>query len=121
MKSAASLTASLLARKGDATPTDGLQPASLDSDIAPDQQGQTGNAPRAAQDAAQRAFSKRPVGAGKRIAMTVRLDHEQHLRLRVFSAHQRLSSQEILAVALDRYIDENAPSTLDTACLSLKT
>ncbi len=119
MKSAASLTASLLARKGDAVPTEGVNPVSTGGDIASDPHDPADNAPRAAQQAAKQAFSKRPVGSGKRIAMTVRLDHEQHLRLRVFSAHKRLSSQQILAQALDRYIDENAPSTLDTACLSL--
>lgn len=119
MKTAASLTASLLARKGNAAPTEGMRPPEFGSPAAPDDQ--SANVPRAAQNAAQTAFSKRPVGAGKRIAMTVRLDHEQHLRLRVFSAHKRLSSQEILALALDRYIDENGPSTLDTACQSLKS
>lgn len=119
MKSAASLTASLLARKGQATPPEEVHPAEFAGQAAPGEA--PGNAPRAAQDAATRAFSKRPVGSGKRIAMTLRLSHEQHLRLRVFSAHRRLSSQEILAQALDRYIDENAPATLDTACLSLKS
>ncbi|MCH8862561.1 MAG: hypothetical protein IID51_08615 [Proteobacteria bacterium] len=69
----------------------------------------------------RRLAPKRPVGSGRRIAMTVRLDHEQHLRLRVFSVHQKRSSQEILTLALDKYIDENAPAALDTACLTLKS
>jgi hypothetical protein len=115
MKSAASLTASLLARKGQANPTDGMQPAGMSSPAA---------APLGHNDRRQNSehmIPKRPVGSGKRIAMTVRLDHEQHLRLRVFSAHKQRSSQEILALALDRYIDEHAPASLDTACLSLKS
>lgn len=115
MKSAASLTASLLARKGQANPTDGMQPAGM---ISP------ASAPVGQNDrrvSAESATSKRPVGSGKRIAMTVRLDHEQHLRLRVFSAHKQRSSQEILALALDKYIDEHAPTALNNACLSLKS
>lgn len=109
MKTAASLTASLLARKGQAGPP------------ADDTEGPTPQ-PHRDQTEIERQFKpKRPVGSGKRIAMTVRLDHEQHLRLRVFSVHRKQSSQEILALALDRYIDENAPASLDIACLTLKS
>ena len=115
MKTAASLTASLLARKGQAGPTDGLQSVGIDGQAAtsPPRQGQA--------EIERRLAPKRPVGSGKRIAMTVRLDHEQHLRLRIFSVHQKRSSQEILALALDKYIDENAPAALDTACQTLKS
>jgi hypothetical protein len=115
MKSAASLTASLLARKGQAIPTDAIHPTGV---------GSPAEAPldhHARGEGAERAMPKRPVGSGKRIAMTVRLDHEQHLRLRVFSAHKQRSSQEILALALEKYIEEHAPAMLDTACLSLKS
>ncbi len=114
MKTAASLTASLLARKGQAGPTDGLQSVGLEGEAAtPAHHNQAENG--------EHLTAKRPVGSGRRIAMTVRLDHEQHLRLRVFSVHQKRSSQEILARALDKYIDENAPAALDTACLTLKS
>lgn len=59
-------------------------------------------------DAAQSADAARkkaPVGSHERIAMTVRLDHDRHLRLRVFAAHVNRSSQEILTAALDSYLD----------------
>ncbi len=115
MKSAASLTASLLARKGQANPPESMHPPGLGDPSA----ASSGHNDR--RESERRALPKRPVGSGKRIAMTVRLDHEQHLRLRVFSAHKQRSSQEILALALDRYIDEHAPATLNTACLSLKS
>lgn len=49
--------------------------------------------------------TKAPVGSHERIAMTVRLDHDRHLRLRVFAAHANRSSQEILTAALDSYLD----------------
>lgn len=41
---------------------------------------------------------------GKRVAMTLRLDNDRHLKLRVLSAHSNLSSQEILTAALDDYL-----------------
>lgn len=114
MKTAASLTASLLARKGQAGVTDDIQPVDGMQNPTPQ--------PHQDQTEIEREFTpKRPVGAGKRIAMTVRLDHEQHLRLRVFSVHRMQSSQEILALALEKYIDDNAPASLDSACLTLKS
>lgn len=52
----------------------------------------------------------RPAGnpdPGPRVAMTLRLDGERHLKLRVFSAHSNLSSQEILTAALDDYLERH--------------
>lgn len=58
-----------------------------------------------AADPANAARKKAPVGSHERIAMTVRLDHDRHLRLRIFAAHANQSSQEILTAALDSYLD----------------
>ncbi|VAV99104.1 hypothetical protein MNBD_ALPHA02-1450 [hydrothermal vent metagenome] len=44
----------------------------------------------------------------KRIAMTLRMVEEDHLKLRIFSAHTRKSCQTILSEALDIYLDENS-------------
>jgi len=43
----------------------------------------------------------------KRIAMTLRMEEEDHLKLRIFSAHTRKSCQIILSEALDLYFMEN--------------
>ncbi|MCF6195316.1 MAG: hypothetical protein L3J50_01340 [Emcibacter sp.] len=43
----------------------------------------------------------------KRIAMTLRMVEEDHLKLRIFSAHTRKSCQTILSEALDIYLAEN--------------
>ncbi|GEM_PF-2921904 len=43
----------------------------------------------------------------KRIAMTLRMAPENHLRLRILSAHTRKSCQAILSEALDLYFMEN--------------
>ena len=45
---------------------------------------------------------------GSRAAMTLRLDEERHLRLRVFSAHSKRSSQDILTEALDEYLERHS-------------
>ncbi len=50
---------------------------------------------------------KKAVGAGKRIAMTLRMDHEEHLKLRLFAAHSRKSCQEIISEALEQYLSED--------------
>jgi len=44
---------------------------------------------------------------GRRIAMTLRMAREDHLKLRLFSAHTRKSCQAILSEALERYLVEN--------------
>ncbi len=49
---------------------------------------------------------KKQVGT-KRIAMTLRMEPENHLRLRILSAHTRKSCQVILSEALDLYFMEN--------------
>ena len=64
---------------------------------------------------------RRPVGSGARIAMTVRLDHERHHRLRVLSAHLNKSSQEILVEALDKFLDKRSPEAADHGCTCLGT
>lgn len=42
--------------------------------------------------------------AGKRIAMTLRMEADDHLKLRLYAAHSRKSCQEILSEALDKYL-----------------
>ncbi len=41
---------------------------------------------------------------GKRIAMTLRMDQQDHLKLRLYAAHTRKSCQEIISEALDGYL-----------------
>jgi len=43
-----------------------------------------------------------------RIAMTLRMEAESHLKLRIFSAHTRKSCQEILSEALEFYLEHNS-------------
>lgn len=115
MKPAASLTGSLLARKGTALPSQGLEPVGYASDV---QNRPGGGTAAAAAPAAQEASA---AGSAKRVAMTLRLDHEQHLKLRLFSAHLRQSSQDVLQLALKAYMDEHAPQSFDEVMQGAKS
>lgn len=53
------------------------------------------------------AASSKSSAVSKRIAMTLRMEEENHLKLRIFSAHTRKSCQAIISEALDIYLDEN--------------
>ena len=57
---------------------------------------------------------------GKRIAMTLRMGQEDHLKLRLFAAHSRKSCQDIISDALEMYLskDDNLYSMSDCSCLN---
>lgn len=56
----------------------------------------------------------------KRIAMTLRMEQEDHLKLRLFAAHSRKSCQEIISEALELYLIKSEKVCLmeDCNCLS---
>ena len=124
MAQPARLTSALLARKGDALPTGGFAHTRLD--LVPPQ-------PSAARLEPQRRGTSRPRSAlshdlptaqkpnrrtaradQDRVAFTVRLDRERHLRLKILAARRGSSGQEILMQALDAYLEACAT---DCACL----
>ena len=90
------LEAGLIARKGDASPAHtGPQPASSASEK---------QAVRTeAANALSRAPSRQPRGIQGTIAVTVRLDPDRYERMKVYGARSRLTNQDILVEALDRY------------------
>ncbi len=65
------------------------------------------------------AGAKRPVGDGPRVAMTVRLDHDTHRRLRLLSAHTNKSSQEIFTEALESYMQCESAKVTGEGCACL--
>ena len=117
-KPAASLSGSLLVRKGEARPalTPGLvmdaeenaaprrvitlprpeyKPATIEVKAADSQD----NAPVSS------AAKPKSTRGQRRVAFTFRLDPERHLNLRVVSIFRRTSAQKILEEALDRYLE----------------
>jgi hypothetical protein len=97
MMTAARLTSSLLARKGEAKPSIGMaRPA------AP-------HGPVVEILVPARAPEPAPAGAGHtgpddRAILTVRIDRALHVRLRVLAARQRRTNQDIVEGALEAYL-----------------
>jgi len=56
----------------------------------------------------------------KRAALTLRLDPERHLRLKIYSAFTREKIQEVLVRALDQFLDREASDSPDCACLKAR-
>ena len=112
-KGPANLSSSLLARKGQALPSPSGRYSSIPASF-PRNAANTNeqSAPREVSMPEGRTTSrsdeetpaKRPIGEGPRVAMTVRLDHDTHRRLRLLSAHTNKSSQEIFIEALENYM-----------------
>ncbi|WP_321389274.1 hypothetical protein [Emcibacter sp.] len=57
--------------------------------------------------------------AGKRVAMTLRMNEEDHLKLRLYSAHTRMSCQEVLTEALDMYLSHQSEDMNAKKCSCL--
>jgi len=91
---AAALTAALMARKGAAQPSRLFAVASTAA-------------------AAPRPGRPAPPAKDRR-RITLRLDAERHMRLKLAAAHLELSLQDILIAALDAYLAREAPC----ACLA---
>ncbi|MFQ5346553.1 MAG: hypothetical protein ACE5ED_01755 [Rhodothalassiaceae bacterium] len=123
MKNAARLTASLLVRKGEATPAVIPEVRAARFPAAARQQVPVPPLARRKAKAAPADEAVSPDSkaadrvAGKRIAMTLRLDAERHLRLKLLAAHERKSCQVLLLEALDALVDRHLAETGDCSCL----
>lgn len=95
-RNASRLEAGLIARKGEASPAQSrLQPASSSAD---ELAGHT-----ILEETSSRVPSRQPRGVQGTIAVTVRLDPGRYERMKVYGARRRLTNQDILVEALDRY------------------
>lgn len=95
-RNASRLEAGLIARKGEASPAQNRsQPMSAAIDE------QIGRA--APTETLGQAPSRQPRGIQGTIAVTVRLDPDRYERMKVHGARCRLTNQDILVEALDRY------------------
>ena len=127
MKGTASLSSTLLARKGTATPV-GHAATYQVTDLVPRSRPPAATAkpaaakPVAAGPVAQTGVTRPPfscvhasLGEGtpisaedrkKLVKVSLRLDPARHLRLRLSAAHMRQSAQQLLLSALDHYLDQ---------------
>lgn len=62
---------------------------------------------------------KNTVKAAKRIAMTLRMEQADHLKLRLYAAHSRKSCQDIISDALEMYLskEDKVCNISDCSCL----
>lgn len=132
-RSAASLTGSLLVRKGAAAPSPfkfeaGKREARTDAPprrrftpkLAPSPESLRADNDKPAK-AAKRSGKPRPApsggeGSSEIRRFTLRLSPDQHLRLRIASVHLGKSGQKLLLQALDEYLDRVAPELRDGNC-----
>lgn len=111
MDQPARLTGALLARKGTASPADGLAGAAM----ALSQPLPPWSVPR---PVAVRESARNPHPAPgqpeERVAMTLRLDPSRHTRLKICAARRNRTSQDVVTEALDAYLEACGG---DCACL----
>lgn len=121
--SSAALTGALLASKGAAAPSNSVsafleeQPTSQESSrksvAAAPSQVRLQMADTVTSSQGSEASSSEIAAA--RAKLSVRLDPDRHLRLKLAAAHLRRSSQAIMLDALDAYLSSVTPA-LDPAC-----
>ncbi len=106
----ATLTGSLLARKGTAVPS-AFAPTAMPA-MPPARTSPTPPAAAARKTAAATGGAvARPKRNGTgRIKMSLRLRPDQHLKLKLVAAFRRESAQRLLVAAIERYLDQVAPS-----------
>ena len=99
----ASLTSRLLVKKG------GAQPASVTPGNA-----DLGNLGLVVDSSAQ--AKPRPRAKAQRTQVTLRLDSSRHRRLKLTSAHLRVSQQDLVTAALDAYLNDISAELLNSDC-----
>ncbi|MFT6559121.1 hypothetical protein [Sneathiella sp.] len=67
-----------------------------------------------------RASSNMRKDALGRVRMSIRMTPEQHLNLKLISAHSRLSSQAIIEDALKEYVEKHGTDLIPDACACIK-
>lgn len=110
MPQPARLTSSLLARKGQALPAAGFASRAAGA-VRPGRLEVVGGRAETGVTSPRHGPSGHPE---RRVAMTVRLDRDRHVRLKVFAALHELNCQDVLVEALDAYLRQCGA---DCACL----
>jgi hypothetical protein len=111
MPQPARLTSTLLARKGQALPAAGFSTRAAGA-VRPGLLEVVGGCANPGVAGLRHGRSGYP---DPRVAMTIRLDRERHVRLKVFAALHDRNCQEVLIEALDAYLQACGA---DCACMS---
>lgn len=117
---AASLTSALLVRKGAAVPAGYVSLASVVRGPRPVDEEPRAEA-AAPMDSAQSEPRKarRPRKRDPRARISLRLDDERHLKLKLTAAHLHKKLQDIVIAALDGYLEQIGPAVMNGNCACL--
>jgi hypothetical protein len=118
---AASLTSALLVRKGAAVPAGYVSLAA----VVRGTRAAEANEPTVATLAgAGKASAARPrrrkSAADPRARISLRLDDERHLKLKLTAAHLQKKLQDVVIAALDGYLDQVGPAVMNGNCACLE-
>lgn len=120
---AASLTSALLVRKGRAVPAGYVSLASAvrnERSFDAEHPVPAEAAPAAAPaPAARPRAARRPRKQDPRARISLRLDDERHLKLKLTAAHLHKKLQEIVIAALDGYLEQIGPAVMNGNCACL--
>ncbi|MDH3232960.1 MAG: hypothetical protein OEQ29_05495 [Alphaproteobacteria bacterium] len=119
---AASLTSSLMARKGTAgpSPLEDEDAEKIDNRPAPPRLvSTTPVGAKTGATAKPRKSAKAAASDCDKRRFTLRLSEDQHIRMRLASVHLHMSAQQMVMKALDRYLAETVPHIRggDCACM----
>jgi hypothetical protein len=119
---AASLTSALLVRKGAAVPAGYVSLASAlrgqqrSSEPEPALEAPLG---RVAAVASAPRRARRPRTRDPRARISLRLDDQRHLQLKLTAAHLHKKLQDIVIAALDGYLEQIGPAVMNGNCACL--
>jgi hypothetical protein len=115
---AASLTSSLMARKGAAGPSR-LEQKEAEHNNGRPAPRLVASTPHVAPKSAPAKPKKADDAAADKRRFTLRLSDDQHIRMRLASVHLHLSAQQMVMRALDQYLAETVPHIRggDCACM----
>ena len=118
---AASLTSALLVRKGAAVPAGYVSLAAAVRSLRAPQPIEVEAATFAdgATAGPTRARRRRRSAPDPRARISLRLDDERHLKLKLTGAHLHKKLQDIVIAALDGYLDQVGPAVMNGNCACL--
>lgn len=119
---AASLTSALLVRKGRAVPAGYVSVAQAVRGDRAEDIARPAPAPRleASEAPAKPRAARRPRKRDPRARISLRLDDERHLRLKLTAAHLHKKLQDIVIAALDGYLEQIGPAVMNGNCACLE-
>lgn len=73
--------------------------------------------PRESGSKAKESVPTAPRSAEKRVRVSLRLDRDRHLRMKLVATHLNRTLQSLFTQAIDEYFERHAPDMLDTVTL----